>query len=197
MSYRGRKGFTLIEVIVAIAVVAILAGIITPSIMKHLDDAKKARALNDCQVIGAAIASFYKDVGRWPTKDSASTYALTVLYGSGNLPSAGTTSWTLSGSTIDLLHNHLTRNAPMGSTSNAYSTTVAGASWNGPYQPTFPADPWGNAYVVNIGRTSNKTYVVWVLSAGPDSTINTAYAQSAQAATPPTTTNDDIGFRLQ
>ncbi len=59
-----QKGFTLIEVIVAIAVVAILAGVITPSVIKHLDDSKRARAQNDCLVIGSAIGSFYKDVGR-------------------------------------------------------------------------------------------------------------------------------------
>ena len=59
-------GFTLIEVIVVIAVVAILAAILTPSITRNIEDSKISRTKNEVQVIAAAIAGLYKDVGNWP-----------------------------------------------------------------------------------------------------------------------------------
>ena len=40
---KDRRGFTLIEVIVVIAIVAILASILTPTITKNIDDSKRAR----------------------------------------------------------------------------------------------------------------------------------------------------------
>jgi prepilin-type N-terminal cleavage/methylation domain-containing protein len=51
-----RRGFTLVEVAVAIAVVAILAAIIIPMLLKNLRDARRARARNDLQVIAGAGA---------------------------------------------------------------------------------------------------------------------------------------------
>lgn len=41
------EGFTLIEVIVVIAVVAILAAILTPQIVKNISESKIARAKKD------------------------------------------------------------------------------------------------------------------------------------------------------
>jgi prepilin-type N-terminal cleavage/methylation domain-containing protein len=199
MSRSNTKGFTLIEVIVAIAVVALLAGIITPSVIKHLDDSKRARAKNDALVIGAALASFYKDVGRWPTKDSAATYNLILLAGDGNTPTAagGAANWALAiaAANADLMAYHLISNRPKNVAGNAYS--VAGEQmWRGPYQPTLPADPWGNRYAVNIGNTAGAN-AVWILSAGPDGIVQTAFNQAIPNNGVLTTTGDDIGYRMK
>ncbi len=48
------KGFTLIELIVVISVIAILAGIITPVAGILIDEARKTRAIADCDAIGKA-----------------------------------------------------------------------------------------------------------------------------------------------
>lgn len=203
---KEQKGFTLIEVIVAIAVVAILAGVITPSVIKHLDDSKRARAKNDCLVIGSAIGSFYKDVGRMPTMDTQGRSRIELLVSAGNVPAqaGGIRNWndaTTAGD-CDLLINHLTTNTPKGQTANVYPTTGERA-WLGAYQTDFPADPWGNRYAINIGNTLNPTnpslsYAVWVLSAGPNGTIETNFNPAVPApGVTLQTGGDDIVYRLQ
>lgn len=65
------NGFTLIEAAVAIAVIAILSGIIVPLVVKNIRDSQQARAKNDVQVIAAALASQLKDTGNRPTRGAA------------------------------------------------------------------------------------------------------------------------------
>lgn len=199
-----QKGFTLIEVIVAIAVVAILAGIITPSVIKHLDDSKRARAQNDCLVIGSAIGSFYKDVARMPNMNAAGAAGVTLLVGAGNIPAlaAGVTTWNdaTTVATCDLLSNHLSADTPKSQSTNIYPTTTSmpGSEfvWRGPYQASFPSDPWGNRYAVNIGNATGNA--LWVLSAGPDGIIQTTFAPAAPAVgTTLAASGDDIVYRLK
>jgi len=194
----GQKGFTLIEVIVAIAVVAILAGIITPSVIKHLDDSRRARALNDCSTIAAAVASFYKDLGQLPNLTLTPTNQV-VLVGSGNTPTSSAAANDLwitatTAANADLLTYHLAQNRPKNLTTTIYPTT-AGAEliWRGPYQGTFPADPWGNRYAINIGASTNAAYSVCVLSAGPDGIVQTPFNLGFTA----NAGGDDIIFRIK
>jgi prepilin-type N-terminal cleavage/methylation domain-containing protein len=201
---RDQKGFTLIEVIVAIAVVSILAGIITPSVIKHLDDSKRARAQNDCLVIGSAIGGFYKDVARMPNMNAAGAAGVTLLVGTGNIPAlaAGVLTWNdaTAVATCDLLSNHLSADTPKSQAVNIYPTTTSAPGsefvWRGPYQANFPADPWGNRYAVNIGNATGNA--LWVLSAGPDGIIQTAFSPAAPpVGTTLATSGDDIAYRLK
>jgi prepilin-type N-terminal cleavage/methylation domain-containing protein len=201
MSKSRVKGFTLIEVIGAIAVVALLAGIITPSVIKHIDDSKRARAQNDALVIGAALSSFSKDNGGWPTKDSAATFNLILLVGDGNTPTsanAAAANWVLApaAANADLMAYHLINNRPKNVVANAYPLPPGEIAWRGPYQPTLPTDPWGNRYAVNIGNMA-RANAVWVLSAGPDGIVQTAFNQAIPANGVLTTTGDDIGYRMK
>lgn len=64
MSYT--RGFTLIELIVVMAIVALLASIATPRYIGQLDRSKDAVLRTDLAVMRDAIDRFHGDVGRLP-----------------------------------------------------------------------------------------------------------------------------------
>ncbi|MCB1150319.1 type II secretion system protein GspG [bacterium] len=65
---RDQRGFTLIEVVVAVAVVAILAGTIVPLAFKQMLRAREDATRNELAAINAALVEFYEDTGRLPTE---------------------------------------------------------------------------------------------------------------------------------
>ncbi|MGE5341310.1 MAG: type II secretion system protein GspG [Candidatus Omnitrophota bacterium] len=205
MKTSNSKGFTLIEMVVVLAVVAILAAILTPTIAKNISDAKMARANNEIQVIAASIGSFYKDLGRWPTSNGADlTDTLYLLYGPGNAPTVAVgavnaqywlsdgTGWGVA--VCDTLENQLISNSPKG-VADYYPTTGTELYWRGPYIAELKADPWGDQYAVNIRYAYNTTTnFVGVFSAGPDRQAST---RTDQALTGVTISGDDLIYRLQ
>jgi prepilin-type N-terminal cleavage/methylation domain-containing protein len=199
----NKKGFTLIEMVVVLAVVAILAAILTPTIAKSIDDAKLTRASNECQVIGAAIASFYKDVGRWPTANGTVATLdddVYLLYGSVGgdpvAPPTGGAEWDDDTSTdSDTFENQLIANTP-GTGANVYPTwTVATQiGWNGPYIGGIKADPYGTYYMCNIQNAyDGLAQGAWVISAGVNRDPETIFDITE---TTTTLTGDDLGVRL-
>ncbi len=193
------EGFTLIEMIVVLAVIAILAAILVPTIKKNINDAKVTRAQNETQVIAAAMVSFFKDLGRWPTSDgtSAADY-LYLLYGPGN-PASGVAYWRSdagwSDDRKDRFENHLVENDPKDGAWD-YPTT-GDFAWRGPYLTQLKPDPWSDHYSCNVAYlwyAGGNTYAVMVLSAGPDRYFDTPVAQVKESAQ---IYDDDIGVRLQ
>jgi len=194
-------GFTLIEVIVVIAVVAILAAILTPTITKNIDDSKRARAVNECQVMAASLVSFYKDLGRWPARSNVTDNYLYIIYGEGVIPTnaGGTTAWWTGGGgwgggRQDTLSNQLIANTPT-TTGTSYPTTGE-LAWRGPYATEYKADPWGNRYACNVRYLWEvaANNAAWVLSAGPNGQIETAANQNIVN---PALGGDDIVGRIK
>jgi len=190
MRQRDEKGFTLIEVVVVVAVIAILAAVLTPYITKYIDDSKIAKARNEAQVIAAAVTNAYKDLGRWPNRNTAvtdygglftgATAPVVAFFGAA-------TGWAAPAQ-FNSLDTHLV--------SNGHTYPLAGDTrWAGPYAATLPVDPWGRPYVINAANFATVVVPpipVWVLSAGPNGVVETNIAAATTV-----TGGDDIGFRVR
>jgi general secretion pathway protein G len=73
----SKRGFTLIELVVVILILAILAAMIVPKIVGRTGDAKRARALSDISVLSDALDTFHTDNDRYPSTQEG-LQALTV-----------------------------------------------------------------------------------------------------------------------
>jgi len=208
-----RHGFTLIEIVIAVAVVAILAAAISPMVFRHLEDAKVSKAQSETEIISQAILGYYKDVGAWPVTNTNGPGGNGVqrLVSSTNLPSgasttaaAGAARWSTYG-TSKPLGDYLYYNNPdddSSATGNGADQagqdwpTSGRVSWKGPYLDSYEIlDPWGNAYVVNArffptgSYTGQRRHKVFVMSAGPDGVWSTTWEDN----TTEDILDDDIG----
>ncbi len=66
---RRARGFTLIEVLVVIAILAILAAMIVPRIINRPEDARQVAAKQDIATIMGALKLYHLDNGRYPTSE--------------------------------------------------------------------------------------------------------------------------------
>jgi general secretion pathway protein G len=178
---RNNAGFTLIEVIVIVAILAILAGILAPMIFSQIDEAKLARAEADAKSISSALLTFRKDLGVWPNLSGAGCAEnTTLLKGQGNLPQD------LAAMAYDSSGQILMSDVLSVDNEECYNVAL----YKGPYMGTVTADPWGNAYIIAANQFSIDGSPAFVLSAGPNGTVETpVFAVS--------TLGDDIGVRVK
>ncbi|HEY5237220.1 MAG TPA: type II secretion system major pseudopilin GspG [Rhizomicrobium sp.] len=64
---RGEAGFTLLELLVVLAIMGLLAAIIAPQVLKYLGSSRTQTARVQIQNVTAALELFRLDVGRYPT----------------------------------------------------------------------------------------------------------------------------------
>lgn len=174
----GKKGFTLIEVIVVAGIIAILAGILVPLIFKEINESRTTRAAADIRSISTSMLVFNKDVATWPLMDATCSANVTLLTGDGNLP-ANLAALGFDPSITSSLNDHLSMD-----TNGCYT------NWKGPYMARVTVDPWGYSYVSNAGSFAVAGSPVWIISVGPNGQLETpSFAQTVQG--------DDVGLRLQ
>ena len=195
------RGFTLLEMVVVLAVVSILTAVLLPTVARHIRDSRVARAANEELVLAAAVTLFYKDTGRWPAAwgqaqpqprafaDRLSTGAETDGVVQAVAPGApSSASWWGGLERLGLASWHLFANNPDGNGVEEEGTDypVSGEfAWKGPYldRPRI-LDPWGNPYVINARffpgnpdpLVNSLRHQVLVLSAGPDASWSTPFA---------------------
>lgn len=74
MRHSLKKGFTLMELIVVIAILSILAGVLAPRVSNHLASARDARRLADIKTVRLAIEQYYADKGKYPPPNKNQNY---------------------------------------------------------------------------------------------------------------------------
>jgi len=64
---RSSAGFTLIELIVVVAIIGLLAGLVVPQFIKQEEKATSKATKAQIELLGTALDTFRLDVGRYPT----------------------------------------------------------------------------------------------------------------------------------
>lgn len=68
MRNHARSGFTIMELMIAIAVLAIISVVVVPNIFSYLDRAKVSRTKSDLLALKGAITQYNLAVGKWPSR---------------------------------------------------------------------------------------------------------------------------------
>lgn len=76
--HRDERGFTLLEMLVVLAIMGLLAAIIAPQVLKYLGSSRTQSAKVQIQNIDAALQLFRLDVGRFPTQEEGLNAVVTA-----------------------------------------------------------------------------------------------------------------------
>ena len=201
---KANKGFTLIELAVVLAIIAVLAAILTPMVTSYIDQARTTRAAADVRAMAQAYNLHFRDTGEYPvfeTSGDAATNTVVEDFLSTD-PTAepgqegSVTGWgdNFGGGTSASIDTYLNQNQLILATNNPSGGRTA---YRGPYLDlTGASDPWGNAYVATaLNLVDNATNLPFILSAGPDGLIDTNADQAATGAL--TVGNDDVVSRIR
>lgn len=60
-------GFTLIEILIVVVIIALLASLVVPNVAQHVGGARTTTAQTQIEMLGSALDAFQLDVGRYPT----------------------------------------------------------------------------------------------------------------------------------
>lgn len=70
---RHGAGFTLVELLIVVAVIGIIASIALPNLLNALDKAKQKRTVADLKTIGTAVEAYSTDMAAYPRNVSSWT----------------------------------------------------------------------------------------------------------------------------
>jgi general secretion pathway protein G len=138
-------GFTLMELMICIAIIGILASIAIPNYIRYRQRGMVARAQADLETIAFAIQMLALDSGLYPSGDPVEEFK--------------------GGSELDELNGE-----EFGLTGADGEFLGKADGWAGPYMNNVPKDPWGNDYWFDPDWRNNEDgwdYVV-IGSLGPD-----------------------------
>jgi general secretion pathway protein G len=133
-----KNGFTLVEIMIVVAIVGILATMATLAIRKSIENSHMKHATVELDMITAAVLQLAWDTGRWPNGQKRTQGGTTEI-------------WNISPASCGLL-----------STDGSYN------EWKGPYYEGSINDPWGNPYFFDPDYMIDGVNRAVVGSLGPD-----------------------------
>ncbi len=164
---RRAVGFTLIELIVTIAILTILAGVLIPAVGNYTDKSKKAKATSELRILSDALSGYQTDCSAWPGNTDITTVTTTNFAMTG-MPCMFTNTFGKTGWDGPYLSKGVMA-------SGAMSVAVASASGSA---GGGLLDPWGNPYYCYTFANgySGTTGAVVLLSRGKNGVANTTAA---------------------
>ncbi len=78
------KGFSLVELIIVIAIMAILAGALAPALIKYIKRSRKQSDVNTAQELGKAVERIIASDEEWTNGSTTKTYGEWFLYSNGS-----------------------------------------------------------------------------------------------------------------
>lgn len=195
------SGFTLVEVVIVLAVIAILSAVLMPMIAQNIQSARFARAASDTTTIAKAVVAFYQDLDQWPVYRGGTAHYLLFSSPDQNndgVPDMGIlpSSWNTAGRPLSLYFDLVANGNGYTPGPSTTGTTV----WNGPYLTRMDVDPWGTPYLVNARWLTDTTTAnggVYVISAGPAAGGNPIQTEFAFDGVPDTVNGNDVVFRIK
>ena len=176
----NRKGFTLLELLIALAIIAVLVAVLVPIAVNQMEKADITRAWSDVNAIATAVTNFRSDTKEFPTRNHSKVKDQIYVLFSG-------TGWATHHETFaggvsyddgsaarrDRMWNHFMINE-----NSRYATwnTTTLIGWHGPYLDKDPMDPWGHMYILStkaMTQPSSGTFYSWILSTGPNGQFET------------------------
>ncbi|RYC43350.1 type II secretion system major pseudopilin GspG [Pectobacterium zantedeschiae] len=67
--WRNQGGFTLLELLVVLMIIALLAGFVGPKLFSNVDQAKEKTAQRQMRSLGDALSQYRLDTGSWPSEN--------------------------------------------------------------------------------------------------------------------------------
>lgn len=170
-----RDGFTMVEVIVVVAVIAILGGILTPMVIKEISKSKLTRAEADMEAVSIAFTQYFADTGYWPEKYTGTTDRRATFrnYDCFYDNTRALTGWD---------GPYMEKGAEQGGT--RVVANRVGSVWEG------VVDPWGRPFRIVYGKVggTNAGGGIAILTSGPDGSFATSDADALRGSS----TGDDI-----